>query len=253
MSRVFSIAIAFATVALPQTKVPLQSAEDLARGKQLYEAQCAGCHGQTGEGGRGPSLRQPKLRRAPDDAALFDIIQDGIPNSEMPGMWYLSEREIRRISGYLRAIGRTPVVNVPFDVNRGREIFDGKGGCAACHIAEGRGAAAGPELTDIGARRSPEHLRESLVNPAASAPEGFLIVEAAAAAGPAVRGVRLNEDTFTIQIRDEAGHFHSLRKNQLRSLKRQEGKSPMPSYSGKLTESELGDVVAYLASLRGGQ
>ena len=242
--------VAFATA---QTRVALQGPGDVARGRRLYEAQCAGCHGQTAEGGRGPSLRQPKLRRAADDAALFDVIQNGIPNTEMPGMWYLSEREIGQLAGYLRTIGRTPLIIVPGDAGRGREIFNGKGGCDACHMVEGRGSSSGPDLTDIGARRSPAHLHESILNPAASVPEGFLMVEAVAAGGGAVRGQRVNEDTFTIQIRDDAGRFHSFRKSRLRSLERQEGKSPMPSYAGKLTESEIGDLVAWLASLRGEQ
>jgi mono/diheme cytochrome c family protein len=36
-------------------------------------------------------------------------------------------------------------------------------------------------------------------------------------------------------------------------LKKEPGKSPMPSYSKVFTAEELDDVVAYLDSLRGGQ
>jgi cytochrome c oxidase cbb3-type subunit III len=239
-----------AAAALAQIKTPLQTPEDVARGRRLFESQCTGCHGQTAEGGRGPSLRQARLRRVTDDASLFDVIRDGIPGTEMPGMWYLSEREIRQVAGYLRDIAKTPIAAVSGDAARGRNLFEGGGGCLSCHIAAGKGVAAGPDLTDIGARRSVAHLRESLTAPAGGAPDGFLLVDAVAG-GRTVSGVRVNEDTFTIQIRDAAGRFHSFRKSALASLKRREGESSMPSYSGKLTAAELDDLVAYLAGLRG--
>ena len=60
----------------------------------------------------------------------------------------------------------------------------------------------------------------------------------------------MDEDTFTIQIRDASDHVYSFRKDELRELQKDWGKSPMPSYRGVLTESELQDVIAYLASLQ---
>jgi mono/diheme cytochrome c family protein len=68
-----------------------------------------------------------------------------------------------------------------------------------------------------------------------------------------VRGIRVNEDTFSIQVRDQAGKFYSLRKADLELLEKQTGKSLMPSFSTRLTQAELTDLVAYLASLQGEQ
>ena len=61
----------------------------------------------------------------------------------------------------------------------------------------------------------------------------------------------LNEDTFSIQIKDQKGQFLSFRKAELKELRKQRGKSPMPSYRGSLTPEELTDLTAYLAGLRG--
>ena len=69
--------------------------------------------------------------------------------------------------------------------------------------------------------------------------------------GGEVRGIRVNEDTFSIQVRDQAGKFYSLRKADLELLEKQTGKSLMPSVSARLTPAELTDLVAYLASLQG--
>jgi mono/diheme cytochrome c family protein len=68
--------------------------------------------------------------------------------------------------------------------------------------------------------------------------------------GTAVSGHRVNEDTFTIQLRDATGALHSLRKSELVTLEKQAGKSSMPAYGGVLTEGEIDDLVAYLAGLR---
>ena len=64
---------------------PFTSAADMARGARLFTANCAPCHAPKGNGGRGANLARPRLPRAADDAALFQIIRDGIPNTEMPG------------------------------------------------------------------------------------------------------------------------------------------------------------------------
>jgi len=67
--------------------------------------------------------------------------------------------------------------------------------------------------------------------------------------GTTVHGRLLNLDTFTIQMIDDKENLRSFVKSDLRSYKFEE-KSPMPSYQGKLSDQEIGDVVAYLSSLR---
>jgi len=47
--------------------------------------------------------------------------------------------------------------------------------------------------------------------------------------------------------------FYSFRKSDLAELNKQFGKSPMPSYKSALNDAEMDDIVAYLASLRGGR
>jgi hypothetical protein len=63
-------------------------------------------------------------------------------------------------------------------------------------------------------------------------------------------GVRLNEDTFSIQVRDLSGNFRSYFRSELVEVVKQPGKSPMPSYKNAFTPDELNDVIAYLDSLR---
>ncbi|MBZ5623010.1 MAG: c-type cytochrome [Acidobacteriia bacterium] len=232
-----------------KVKLPNSSA-DLLRGQKLFQVHCALCHGPKGEGQRGPMLTRAKLSRAPDDAALLKILEDGIRGTEMPGAGAMSDREMRQTAAYVRSLGKVAMKPVPGDAAHGAEIFRGKGNCAGCHSIHGEGGVAGPDLSGIGESRSAAYLRESIVNPGAAVPEGYLLVTVVPHTGPRVTGVRVNEDSFSIQIRDSTGRSYSFWKKDLAQVDKQRGKSPMPSYQGQLSDAELTDLVAYLASLK---
>ena len=151
---------------------------------------------------------------------------------------------------------------MPGDAKKGAEMYRSLG-CASCHIVGGQGGNLGPDLTDIGFMRGPAYLRHGdRRSLGAALPKGVLQVPSRGYAeylplrivtkqGGEVRGIRVNEDTFSIQVRDQAGKFYSLRKADLELLEKQTGKSLMPSFSTRLTQAELTDLVAYLASLQG--
>ena len=234
-----------------ETKVKLPTGRaDLLRGEKLFQVHCARCHGAKGEGSRGPSLARPKLSHAPDDEALVKVIDDGIRGTEMPGAGAMSDHEKRQTAAYVRSLGKVPVKPVPGDPASGGEIYRGKGNCAACHSIHGEGGVAGPDLTTIGDSRSASYLRESVLDPSAAVPEGYLLVTVVPKNGPSVTGMRVNEDSFSIQVRDNSGASHSFWKSDLEKVDRQPGKSPMPLYKGQLSEAEVTDLVAYLASLK---
>jgi putative heme-binding domain-containing protein len=222
---------------------------DVAGGRKIFESQCALCHGQTGGGGRGPSLNRATLDHAPNDKALRKVISEGL-EPEMPGAWQLNDHEIGAVAAYVRSLGAAPQEKLAGDPARGGRVFETRG-CAGCHMVAGKGSGFGPELTQIGSRRNAAHLRQTILKPAESLPEGFAYFAATDAAGRAVRGIRVNEDTFTIQLKDVGGRFHSFRKSELKDLRRLENETPMPAYQGQLAGAELDDLVAYLASLRG--
>jgi putative heme-binding domain-containing protein len=116
---------------------------------------------------------------------------------------------------------------------------------------EGQGGNLGPELTDIGARRSATHLRTAVLDPEKELPEGFLQVRLLTKDGRRITGVRLNEDTFTIQVKDLTGKPYSFIKQDLKDLQKDSGKTPMPSFRPTLSATEIDDLVAYLVTLRG--
>ena len=84
-----------------------------------------------------------------------------------------------------------------------------------------------------------------------SLPENYLFVRVEPRNGEPIGGVRVNEDTFSIQLRDLGGRVHSFFKSDLVALHKDWGLSPMPSYAAAFSASELDDVIAFLVSLRG--
>lgn len=227
---------------------------DEARGKRLFEGQCARCHGMEGGGGIGANLRRPKLRRANDNDSLVDLVRSGIPGTGMPFTFAMTDEEVRDVVAYVRSLGRIPPEPVPGDAEQGRLVYQ-KAGCGHCHIIAGQGGNLGPELSDVGGRRGVAFLREALLHPGkdrAVSSDGyatFLPILAATKAGRVLTGFRVNEDTFTIQVRDTDNRLHSLHKGELEELHKLDG-SVMPSFEKTLARSDVDNLVSYLANLK---
>jgi putative heme-binding domain-containing protein len=164
----------------------------------------------------------------------------------------MTPREIWQIAAYVRSLGRVPNEPVSGDAKRGRELVRGKGGCLQCHVIAGEGGQTGPALTDIGIRRSPSYIRTKLLDPDKDLSGNFSQVRLTTRNGHKVSGIRLNEDTWSIQVRDMSNRLHSFWKQDLIDLK-VEQRTLMPSYREQLKDDQVNDVVAYLTGLRGVQ
>lgn len=246
---------------LPFALVPPACRADVAEGQKLFSAHCAACHGAHGEGGRG--VRLTRLARASETDALFGIIRKGIPGTEMPPA-PLGDREIYDVIVFIRSLQSAAASPTAVsDGSRGEQIY-AKGGCAECHTLGSEGGVLGPDLSAIGARRKAEQIRRALLDPETSIPENFgqyrwitvipdnfLQVRITASDGREITGARLNEDSFSIQVRDRSGNVYSFWKADLKRLEKDWGKSPMPSYRATLTPAEIEDLVAYLAAKQG--
>ena len=233
-----------------QVRNPRTSREDVAAGARVFRSHCAECHGLKGEGGRGPDLTRGEYRLGSSDAALFKTIDDGIPGTQMPGI-YFEDMQIWQLVAYVRTLA-SPGSAQPARGNRakGETLFFGTAGCAACHMVQGRGGRNGPDLSFIGSSRSPQHLRTSLLKPSDEFPIQWWTAQAVDKQGNRYNGMRLNEDTYTIQLLDAQRDLVSLQKADLGVLRIENKVSSMPSYDGKLAAADLDDLIAYMSSLR---
>jgi cytochrome c oxidase cbb3-type subunit III len=254
-----------ATAALPahaQATVVATAARDVAQGRVHYVASCARCHGVDGGGGEGPPLARAELPRAPDDETLISIMSEGILGTAMSGAWWLSEEELRLVAAYVRSLApaRDATERPSGDPTRGRLAFE-RGRCAACHTVGGFGTARGPDLTTVGLRRGASYLREAILDPEAALPRGltamprefvdYLMVRVVDQDGSELQGMRMNEDSYTIQLKDARGVVRSFDKSALRALEKQFDRSLMRSYRDTFTEEDVDDLVSYLMTLTG--
>jgi cytochrome c oxidase cbb3-type subunit 2 len=142
---------------------------DAAAGKALYLQECAGCHGDRGDG-RGPAaefidpkprnflagpfkLRSTASGQPPASADILRVIERGIPGTAMPSFSFLTEDERERIAAYVlkvadvldeeepEAVPADPSAAPPVtpeSVARGKQLFV-DAGCANCHGESGKG------------------------------------------------------------------------------------------------------------------
>jgi putative heme-binding domain-containing protein len=227
--------------------LPAQTRQDIAAGALTFRSHCAPCHGFHAEGGRGPNLTRGEFYHGSSDRDLLSTISDGIPGTEMPGLFYSADR-IRQIIAYIRSV-RAPSGTAAHGSASAGEILFREKGCGACHRVKGVGGRLGPDLTNIGTERSTDYLRESILKPNAQVARDYWVATLQSKDRSSVQGYLLNEDTYTIQFIDFSGQLHSVSKDDLNDMS-VEKTSKMPSYEGKLTDHELEDLVTYLSSLR---
>ncbi len=227
-----------------------QSGSALQQGRALFRSNCAFCHGMTASGGRGPNLVSAPLSHGDTDQAIERVIHDGVPGTTMPSFSEFTSEEAAQIVEYLRNLSKNVPrqENITGDPAKGRAIYKSDG-CIGCHRIGAEGSVFGPDLSRIGAARSIGYLRESITNPSADIPEEYEGVTAVLKSGQSIRRIRINEDTFTLQLRDASQKIRMFDKSDLSEVIH-EKQSLMPPYS-KLAAVDLDDLVAYLASLRG--
>lgn len=134
---------------------------------------------------------------------------------------------------------------------RGEEIFFGRNevSCRRCHMVNGSGGEVGPDLSDIGLKKTPDYLLESIVDPNKQIAKGFESVLVATADGQVIHGVLKSEDETTLNLMNKDGGIIRIPKDEIED--RAVGKSGMPSDLIKyLTRSDVRDLVAYLSTLK---
>jgi len=228
---------------------PFETEADIQQGAALFQSQCTYCHGSRGQGGRGADLTTGEYEMGGSDRDLFTTIRNGVPGTEMPS-FRMPDEAVWRLVGYVKQLASQGLLEkAPGDADAGKALYS-KSGCATCHKIGQEGGDLGPALTDVGRRRGLAFLEESLVKPDAVVAKAFRAVQVVLKSGQTVSGIWLNEDDLSVQLREISGNLRSILKENVREIRRNKP-SLMPSYDGRLNQTELSNVVAYLNSLKG--
>ena len=229
----------------------LGNAQSIRSGMALYRIRCGDCHGLDARGYRGPDLTA-LLAGDMTDERLFRTIRKGVPGTDMPPTRELDtpDDDLLMIIAYLRKLGTVPPPESPIgNAENGARLFASQ--CTSCHRVAGRGGRIGPDLTRIGVARSRAALVREIRAPSEWVTPAFETVTLVTTDGQRVRGVKKNEDVFSIQIMDLRERIQGFEKASLQEVV-YEKDSLMPAFGpGRLNDSDLGDLVGYLTTLRG--
>lgn len=217
-------------------------------GMALYRRSCGECHGLDAGGYRGPDLNAYMAGGATDEA-LFQVIRRGVQGTEMPQS-NAPDHEVLQMIAYLRNIGGVAAAeSAPVgDVANGEAIFAKQ--CANCHQVAGKGGRLGPDLSRIGTGRTRAALAREIRNPHEWVPPAYETVTIVTKDGRKIRGIKKNEDAYSIQVIDMRERIQGYLKADVEVI--YDKNSIMPAYDAKrLNDTDLSDLVGYLTTLRG--
>jgi putative heme-binding domain-containing protein len=226
----------------------LNNKESIRGGMSLYRRLCADCHALDATGYRGPDLIASMAGGTPDER-LFQVMRNGVPGSEMSAS-NRPDHELLQIIAYLRNMGGAPPADAApvGNVASGQALFSKQ--CITCHQVAGKGGRIGPDLSRIGGARSRAALVREIRTPHEWIAPAYETVTIVTKDGQKVRGVKKNEDAFSIQIMDMRERIQGYRKSDVQVTL--DKNSLMPPFDAKrLSDAELTDLVGYLSTLRG--
>jgi cytochrome c oxidase cbb3-type subunit III len=231
-------------------KNPLEgNAQAISNGGAMFRNRCAGCHGPDAHGYLGPDLTG-FWAAGGTDARMFDIVRHGVPGTEMISAdpTRVFDKDIWQVLAYVRTLAAVPSSPPTGDAANGERIF--RANCAGCHIVNGRGGQLGPDLSRIGSARPRAGLAAKVRGTSTFIRPGYEPVTLVTRQGDRIRGVRKNEDEFSIQIMDMRERLQGYLKTTLAEVT-VEKQSVMPSYGAdRLPDRDLDDLVRYLTTLR---
>ena len=234
----------------PPAKNPLEGNPDAIKyGMGSFRSRCADCHGMDARGVRGPDITQVWASGRSDDG-LFKTIQGGVPNTEMPANPRMNDLETWQLLAYLRTLA-TPAPSGPprGNAQNGEKVF--RSNCAGCHRVNGAGGRLGPDLSRVGSARARDAIVFQIRRGREELRAGFEPVTLTPQTGEPIRGVKKNEDLFSVQIMDTGERIQGYEKDKMKAVENGT-RSMMPAFGpDRLSDSDLDDLVRYLQTLRG--
>jgi cytochrome c oxidase cbb3-type subunit III len=243
----------------PPPSYPVRPPADpvaVARGRQIFSANCSFCHGSDARGGEGgPNLIRSQLVLDDSKGELITIVvQNGRLDKGMP-KFDLANEDISTIAAFLHSIpvgGRAattgttnPLVG---DATAGEAYFNGPGKCATCHSVSGDLSGIGARYTDVktlqGAWLSGERRGELSEGPRKA-------VAVTLRTGQTIEG-RLDQiDDFIVSLTDDKGNYHSyLRHGDDPRVVIKNPLQPHLDMLPTLKDDDIHNLTAYLVTLK---
>ena len=136
------------------------------------------------------------------------------------------------------------------DADRGRSVFMNHAAaqCVRCHkVADGKGSNVGPNLKEVGKKKEPLYILESLIDTQKVVAKGYGNISLTLKDGTSVAGQFRDEKNGSVILRDAENNETEIPVDSV--AERSPVISTMPPVGFILSKQELRDVMAYLTSL----
>ncbi|HVW07268.1 MAG TPA: cytochrome c [Bryobacteraceae bacterium] len=228
------------------------------RGKAIYAAHCASCHGPDARGtARGVDLaRAFSVRLDPRGAQLGPLLSSGHKDNSVPPI-HLTDAEIGDIAMYLRFVGNLATAGdgnvapniIVGDATEGKAFFYGAGKCSTCHSVTG-------DLKGIGSKYSATMLQNRIVLPRGRGPRGrndppepARTVTITQPDGTAESGTLVMISDFLVTFRDGSGALHSaVRHGDVPKVVIHDPLAAHIESMKRMTTKQMHDLTAFLVT-----
>jgi len=227
---------------------PNQDPAAVARGKDLYGANCAFCHGKEATGGNtGPDLLRSVLVNHDEKGELIGpVIRQGRTSKGMPG-FHLPNRQISDIVALLHQRNRDARLRFTYKVPS-VAIGDALAGkayfalhCTTCHPAN-------HDLAGIASKYKGDELQQRWLDPSGQSAD--VTVTVILPIDQKYTGKLKHLDEFNVSLYDSQGNYRSF---PLTSKTKVEIHDPLDGHRKLLellTDTQMHDVTTYLETLK---
>jgi cytochrome c oxidase cbb3-type subunit III len=220
-------------------------------GGELFQQNCAFCHGRDAQGGEtGPDLTRSKLvAQDVSGDKISMVVRQGRPDKGTPHFDFATDQVDELVAFIhnqqthaLEQTGGRKGVDVSDlqtgSAAAGKQYFNGKGGCAACHSPT-------EDLAGIASRYQGLELEKRMLYP--QNPKSKVTVTLAS--GQTITGTLAYLDEFTVGMTDPEGFYQSWRVADVKFKVDAPADAHVELFD-KYTDEDVHNLMAYLQTLR---
>ncbi|MDG2130790.1 MAG: sulfatase-like hydrolase/transferase [Fuerstiella sp.] len=137
------------------------------------------------------------------------------------------------------------------DAVRGKDVFfSEKAKCAACHVVGTKGKRIGPDLTTIGANRSPRDLLESIVFPSSTLVRQYEPYTLVTDDGRSYSGLVIRDTATEVTIQQTTGDPVTVARDDVDELVPSDVSIMPKGLDEQIMPQQIADLVAWMQSLQ---
>jgi len=227
---------------------PNQDPAAVARGKDLYSAKCAFCHGQEATGGNtGPDLLRSVLVNHDEKGELIGpVIREGRTGKGMPG-FNLANSQISDLVAFLHQRNRDARLRFTYkvpsvaigDALAGKAYFELH--CVTCHPVN-------HDLAGIASKYKGDGLQQRWLDPGGQSAD--VTVTVTLPIGQKYIGKLKHLDEFSVSLYDSQGNYRSFPLNSKTKVEIQDPLEGHRKLLEQLSDTDMHDVTTYLETLK---